>query len=157
MSFLAKKVQSSSSSSFFKGASSIRFLLCFSTIFLSKSTWLRVARGSAEILGKSHACDWECCQIVLPVDLEGHSVQSSHLYQMICGCVRRRGLFTHLMDLMVRAKYGQRSPEALPDRSIALSVFLGLTALMAFSCLCYGFLVTNQSQCFSQHLLSNLL
>ena len=119
MSFLAKKVQSSSSSSFIKGASNIRFLLCFSTIILSKSTWSRVARGSAEILGKSpacnwecctsncfavdpEACDWECCQMVLPVDPEGHSVQSSHLYQMICGCVRRRGLFTHLMDLMVR-------------------------------------------------------
>ena len=44
--------------------------------------------GLQTYLGKSHACNWECFQIILGP--KSHSVQSSHLYQMICGCVRWR-------------------------------------------------------------------
>ena len=75
----------------------------YQPLFCPNQLGQELPEGLQKYLGKSHACDWECCQMVLPVDPEGHSVQSSHLYQVICSCVQRRGLFTHLMGLMVKS------------------------------------------------------
>ena len=132
------------------------FFCVLSAIILSKSTWSRVARGSAEISWKE-SCLW------LGMLSNGFTSRPRRSFSTILSSISddlwlcaEEG-FVYPPDGPDGQRFGQRLPEALPDRSISLSVLLGPIALMAFSCLCYGFLETNQSRFFSQHLLSNLL
>lgn len=103
------------------------FLFVFPTI-CPNQLCQELPEGLQKYLGKSHACDWECCQMVL--DPEGLSAQSSHLTQIICGCVIRKGLFYPPNS----QSFGQclSPPEALLHRSITLSVLLGPIAFMDF-------------------------